>query len=53
MTEKAREIIKEARYARKHDYRTYEYFKNRIYDLGLTYIDQEEAIKQIAKILGV
>ena len=53
MTDEAREILKEARFAKKHDYRTYEYFKQRIYSLNLTYIDQEEAIKQLAKILGV
>ena len=53
MNEKAREIIKEARFAKKRDYRTYEYFKHKIYDLCLPYIDQEEALKQIAKILRV
>ena len=47
------EILKEARYAKKHDYRTYEYFKLKIYNLNLPYIQQESAIHQLIKILGV
>ena len=53
MSEKVEELLKEARFARKRDYRVYEYFKNKIYDLGLNYIESEQAIRQLAKILEV
>lgn len=46
-------ILKEARFARKHDYHTYEYYKNKIYDLGLSYIDAQSAVIELAKILEV
>lgn len=53
MDKRVEDILKEARFARKRDYHVYEYFKNKIYDLGLSYIDAQSAIAKLAKILEV
>lgn len=52
-TKKADEILKEARFARKRDYREYEYFKQKLQDLNLDYITYEAYIKKLAKVLEV
>lgn len=50
---KADEILKEARFARKRNYREYEYFKQKLQELNLDYIIYEAYIKKLAKILEV
>ena len=52
MTE-AEQILKEARFARKHDWGTYEYFKNKFQGLNLPYTEYETYIHKLTKILEV
>lgn len=49
----ANQIIKEARFARKGDYRTYETFKRKLENLCLPYAVYSSCIMELAKILGV
>ena len=48
------EILKEARFARKSDYHTYEYFKARLYLIKTaTSVELDEAVKKLMNILKV
>ena len=49
----ASQIMKEARFARKGDYRTYETFKRKLENLCLPYAVYSSCIMELAKILGV
>ena len=49
----AYEILKEARFARKGDYRTYERYKDRIKDIGLSWAEYDNVIRQLSKILKI
>lgn len=51
--ERAEQILKEARFARKRDWGTYEYFKSRLQGLNLSWIDYETYIHKLTKILEV
>lgn len=53
LTEKVAVILKEARFARKGDYRTYENFKQRIEELDLSYEMYSQAIHSLAQILRI
>ena len=53
LTEEVTMILKEARFARKGDYRTYENFKQRIEDLDLSYEMYSQAIHSLARILRI
>lgn len=53
MKEQAIQIMKEARFARKGDYRTYENYKQRIIDLNLPWDKQDFMLRELAKILRV
>ena len=48
-----RQIMKEARFARKGDYRTYENYKQQIVDLNLPWDKQDFILRELAKILRV
>lgn len=53
MEKTAEVIIKEARFARKRDWGTYEYFKQRLQNLNLSPVEYETYIHKLTKILGV
>ena len=48
-----RQIMKEARFARKGDYRTYENYKQQIIDLNLPWDKQDFILRELTKILRV
>lgn len=53
MGKEADQILKEARFARKKDWSTYEYFKQRLQNLNLSYVEYETYIHRLTKILEV
>lgn len=54
MNKEIEEILKEARFARKSDYHTYEYFKARLYLIKTaTSVELDEAVKKLINILRV
>lgn len=53
MNNVAENILKEARFARKRDWNTYEYFKQKLQALNLSSVEYETYIHKLTKILGV
>lgn len=51
--EEAYLILKEARFARKGDYRTYETFKRKLENLSLPYAVYASCVQELARILNV
>lgn len=49
----ADQIIKQARFGRKHDYREYEYFKMQLENLALPYSLYESYTHKLIKVLEV
>lgn len=47
------QILKEARHARKGDYRVYEKYKHQIENLDLNWVKKEDALRSLVNILRV